>query len=309
MGSNTTLVTAKKTFWGFKPADLLGIIIMIIPFYISFRPFPVTVESYKKIFLFIGKHVTENQNVKITPNMVSMLCSVAFYCALIARLGLFKTGTLSEGAISAVRTFLNCWVIAALFVMIVPTDKVRGMTWSAFLQNNESLFLLLGVILAWIGMRTISGYCWILFILAAWRHLIELNQAMATWGAVFVITLVVSLLLQISSYANLSDILQEFGGSTAKYAVAVGDNMSAAAADVTQKVDAASTYVRKKVMPASQNQTQVGPKPVYYVGKNAEQNVPSRSMPAGNAEDILKALDANGDGVVDEKDIELLRKK
>ncbi len=32
-------------------------------------------------------------------------------------------------------------------------------------------------------------------------------------------------------------------------------------------------------------------------------------MPAGKAEDILKALDVNGDGVVDEKDIELLKNR
>ncbi len=88
----------------------------------------------------------------IRPGMVSAMCSVAFYIALILRCQLFKVGTFAEGLISAVRAFLNCWVIASLMTMIVPTETVSSLTLSGFLKNNQSTLLLIGIVFSWLGM-------------------------------------------------------------------------------------------------------------------------------------------------------------
>ena len=316
MSRTTETLTTKKTVFGFKSADFLGILIMLIPFLITFKSFEAEEEVLKKVFLFYKETEIVSKSMSLNPNMLSALCSMAFYCALITRLGLFKTDTLMEGIVTALRTFLNVWVIAGLLKMIVPTAHVQGLSLSAFFQNYQTVFLLLGIILSWLGMRTISGYCWILYIIAAWKNLVALNDAMGMWGALFVITLSISLLLQISAYTNISDFVQDFRGSAASATSGIRDNMSAAAYDVSQKANNVSTFVKDNVsaytpvkirsVPKKQEQAQA----TYYVSKNAEGSPqPSKAMPAGRPEDIIKALDANGDGVVDEQDVEILRKK
>ena len=146
MTDGMRILTSKKTILGLKPVDMLGILIMIIPFVISFRSFTATEEQIKHIFLFLRNIEITTKRVNIKPNMVSMLCSVAFYGALLTRFALFKTETLFEGIVSSLRTFLNCWVFASLFSMIVPENNIKQLTFHAFLQNHESKFLLMGIL-------------------------------------------------------------------------------------------------------------------------------------------------------------------
>lgn len=310
------VLTSEKPIFGFKAADLLGLVVMIVPFVITIMPFDVP-QEVKKLIFFKSEEVVSKRI--LMPGIVSALCSAVFYGALIARFKLFISDNLLQGIISAIRTFLNCWVIAALLTMVVPTEKVSGLSVTAFLQNHQTVLLLLAILLSWVGMRTMSGYCWIFFIIAAWEHISKLDQAMGAWGAVFVITLAISLFLQISSYADIGDVIRDFNGSASVHASTVRNNMSAAAADASQRAESVSNFVKDnvaaytpvKLRTAQQSQVTAGTGPVYYVGKNVTSTgpAPSRSMPTGNPEDILKALDVNGDGVVDEKDIELLRRK
>ncbi len=289
-----------KTILGFHPTDLLGILIMIIPFYISFKEF-----SYvKDLFLWVTKTDTKT----IQPGMVSALCAVIFYVALILRCQLFKIGTFAEGLVSTIRAFLNCWVIASLMTMIVPTEIVKDLTLSAFLKNNQSTLLLLGLVLSWLGMRTLSGYCWILFIIAAWENLLVLDRAMGMWGAVYIITIAISLLLQITNYVKLSDLLQDFKGEISKHSTTVKANINLAAKDAQNRAQRTADYVMANVVKSGSVH------PSFHVSKTGVTRIedknpkPSQSVPAGDARDLLKALDVNGDGVIDEKDIDLLRK-
>ena len=291
-----------KTILGFHPTDLLGIFLMLVPFYITFKEF-----SYQEgLFLWVTKTVPKN----IQPGMVSALCAVAFYVALILRCQLFKISTFAEGVVSTVRAFLNCWVIASLMTMIVPTETVNSLTISGFLKNNQSTFLLIGIVLSWVGMRTVSGYCWILFIIAAWNNLRILDKAMGMWGAVYIITLAISLLLQITNYVKLSDLLADFKGDLVKYSPTVKDNISFATKDAQKRARRAADYVMANVAGAG------APSPSFHVSKTGASRITpdktkssAQSIPSGDASDLLKALDVNGDGVVDEKDIEILRNR
>ena len=84
-----------KTILGFHPTDLLGIFLMLVPFYITFKEF-----SYQEgLFLWVTKTVPKN----IQPGMVSALCAVAFYVALILRCQLFKISTFAEGVVDAIQ--------------------------------------------------------------------------------------------------------------------------------------------------------------------------------------------------------------
>ena len=106
-------ISSQKRIWGFHPTDLLGILVMLIPFLITFKQFTYV----KGLFLWVTTTVPKD----VRPGLVSSICAVIFYGALIIRCQLFKVDTLEEGIVSAARAFLNCWVIASLMTMIVPT--------------------------------------------------------------------------------------------------------------------------------------------------------------------------------------------
>ncbi len=285
-----------KTIWGFHPTDLLGILIMIIPFCISFGEF-----SYIRKFLIV--EITSSKNMQ--PNMISSLCAVIVYTALILRCQLFKIGSFSEGLVSTIRTFLNCWVIASLMTIILPTKTEELIN---FLHNQQSTFLILGIVLSWLGMRTVSGYSWILFIIAAWKNLLGLNTAMRMWGALYIITIAISLLLQITNYVKLSDLLQDFKGGISKHSATVKANVNLAAKDAQNRAQRTADYVMANVVKSGSVH------PSFHVSKTGATRIedkspkPSQNVPTGDARDLLKALDVNGDGVIDEKDIDLLRK-
>lgn len=140
-----SLLTAKnKTVFGLKPIDLLGILIMIIPFFISFKSFTLieTGPKFEWWFIRLGK-TTNSTQIDIKPGLVSAMCTVSFYFALIVRFDLFKADTLLEGIISAIRTFLNCYVVAALLSIIITTHHIDKPSFEALFQNYQTVFLLM----------------------------------------------------------------------------------------------------------------------------------------------------------------------
>lgn len=276
------ILTKKKTILGYRVSDLLGIAIMIIPFIIS-----VTFEKWnpiKFLFIYTGKHT----KTSIQPGMISMLCSVVFYASLIVRHeGIFKAENLLDAIISTVRAFLNCWVLAALVVTVFQGDAkaaANSDVLKVFFSNPASTFLLFAILLSWLGMKSIAGYSWILFIAAAWKNLLEIDQAMGMRGAVFILTVAISLFLQIRDHSEIGEFAREFRDGVSKHGDNIRDEINAAKSateDVAEKTVRAATGVNVSFH--------------------------SEGRPGGARLD-LDALDVNKDGVVDEKDFELLYK-
>ena len=100
MDKTKNSLLTKSHIGGYRVADLIGLALMIIPFFISLQSF----DSTKRVFLWFTKHVTVN----IQPTMITATCSVAFYVALILRYNFFKASNLLETLVSIVRRFLNC---------------------------------------------------------------------------------------------------------------------------------------------------------------------------------------------------------
>lgn len=194
-------------FRNFNASDLLGISIMIIPFMIS-----IVFNDYLPPEKFLFFTTKKGEPINIHPNMITSIFAVSFYAALIARYNIFRAGNIVEGIISSVRTFLNCWVLSSLLSIALPAKEIstNSNTLTTLLNNSEVTFFILAVILSWLGMKTIAGYSWIIFVLVACAHMIKVNNAMGMWGALFIITLTISLFLQISSYSNIKDFLSDF---------------------------------------------------------------------------------------------------
>ncbi len=284
-----SVLLSEKKCGGFWLSDLLGVVMMLIPFIISVL-FNHIIPGKSIWFL----QISSEKVINIRPGLVSGLCAAAFYAALIVRFpGIFRMNNLFEAIVSITRTFLNCWVIAAIVSLVIPTTIPKGTNmFSVFFNNPESTLLLFSIILSWLGMKVIAGYSWILFIIAAWKQLLIVNSAMNMWGTVFVLAFAISLFLQIRDYTAVKDFARNFRTKALDKAEKVKENVTAAADDASQKVQDVKNFVKDEI--------------------SAHTGVPLPSSKGaqvhGGVRINLDALDLNKDGVVDEKDFMILQK-
>ena len=225
------ILTERKTVFGFKTSDLFGILIMIIPCAISAL---WESETSQRVIPFVP-WITKTVRHDIRPDLIAMFFSVAFYAALIIRHNIFRKESLIEAIISVFRMIVDCWALSALIKIVIDTDDGGLISIFAF-QFNTYFMLLLAVILSWIGMKTLSGYSWILFIIAGVKHLEEINNAMGMWGAVFILTIAVSLFLQINDFSNITDFMSDFRNATGKYSSDIRENVNAAVNDASSRI-------------------------------------------------------------------------
>lgn len=282
-------VTMEKRILGYRISDLLGIAIMLIPFFISIF---FNKENPAQGFLFFRKPAT---NTNIQPSLIPTLCSVVFYAALVVRYeGIFKANNLFEAMVSSARAFLNCWVIAALIGIVFQkstTISANSSTWSVFFKNSGSTLLVFAILFSWLGMKSIAGYSWILFIAAAWKNLLVVNSAMGMIGAIFILTLAISLFLQIKNYSMIKDFIQDFRTRATKYQSEIRDDINQAADDVVSTINDIGEIVKTGV--------------AAYTGDQLS-FVSGGTAMSKSARIDLNALDVNKDGVVDEKDFIML---
>ena len=292
------VLTTENTLLGLRPADLLGIIIMIIPFFISYA-------WHKEIPIkFLGLFPTGNTNdLNIWPNVITATIAVLFYFALILRYDFFKANNLGQAIISAIRAFLDCWVLASLLSIIIPTVVVKGENFTSLFENKQFLLLLFAVLLTWLGMKTVAGYSWIIFIFTASGHMFEINNAMGRTGAVFIILTAISLFLQVKDVSDIRDFLSEFKGYAGNYANTIKGNMTEATYDAARKAYVVKNLVQQKV-----GLTPDAPPARTVQNNNETPDAPSgKTVHKNNPQIDFSALDVNNDGVVDEKDFALMQ--
>lgn len=208
------MMNEEKNHMGFRTTDLMGIAIMIIPFIIS-----IVYKDYKGPEKFLFFTTKQGEIINIRPNMVTSIFAVLFYAALITRYNIFRAATMTEGLISSVRAFMNCWVLSSLISLAIPSKILDNNSnlFSLFRQGNkEAFFFTFAVLLSWLGMKTIAGYSWIIFIFVAMGHVNDVNNSMGMLGALYIITIAISLFLQISNYSDIRDFVNDFRVSVPK---------------------------------------------------------------------------------------------
>ena len=246
----TDVLTTKKTVFGFHVADLLGIVLMIIPCLISLGPHGSSFSTTAPRIAFLPGWIPFNRQeveVHVTPDIPRALVVVAFYYgALIARYGIFKKDNLLEALISSVRTFLNCWGLAALLGIVLTTNSNETFSLGIFSINTASL-LLFAVLFSWFGMKTLAGYVWIIFVLAGMKHFNMVSDAMGGWGAACILTLAISMLLQVNDFSNIQNFMGDFRNATEKHILDVKEDISSAANDASVRAQETARVVKEKI--------------------------------------------------------------
>ena len=302
------VLTAERTSLGFRPADLLGIAIMIIPVIISTKSY----DTSTRLISFLPWPLKRG-STGIMPDITCGLCAAAFYLSLIVRYNIFPKRNLAEALLSTIRAILNCWAIAALIAPIFSSES-KELTILLFKFNSLTL-LLIAVILSWLGMKTIAGYSWILFVIAAITSWESVAKAMGPYGAIFIITFSVSMFLQIQDFSHVRDFVYELKGQSENYTAGIRDNMNAAANDASFRARQAARAVREDFIDPAFDATHKS-RPAYHIGKNGrirDLDKPftgtMHRISRQDPEAFINELDTNGDGVVDEEELKAYRAK
>ena len=240
--------------------------------------------------------------------MVTASFAVAFYAALIIRFDFFKSNNLGQAIISSIRTFLDCWVIASLLSIVIPTKEANSSIFVNMFQSTQLLSLLFAVVLTWLGMKSIAGYGWIVFIIAAASNLMKVNNAFERLGAVFIITAAISMFLQVKDLNNIKDFISDFKVGSSKYTSQIRGSINGAVYDAANQAYVVTDYVKKSIGRQSSFEPYVP-----HLTLTPEDTRPSsadsseRDKPSNHGVKIdYEALDLNKDGVFDEKDLLLM---
>lgn len=212
---------------GIEFADILGVAFMFIPFIISFIKFPVN----NRLVPFLP-WPTKSGTVGLMPDLTSGLIAVIFYIGIIVRYGIFKKDSYIRTILEIIRCLLGCWVLAALISPIIGSKS--EVSFLLFKFNSETL-LLLAILLTWLGVKSIAGYSWFLFLIAAFSSWKAVSKAMGGAGAFFIISLAIALLLQVKDYSHIQEFSTDFMQSISNYSAKVKKDMNAAVDDATEK--------------------------------------------------------------------------
>lgn len=186
----------KQQILGYRVGEIFGIILLVIPFIITLPSY----ECIEKILIFEKK-----EEWKFQPGLISTLFAAIFYLALILRFKFFKNDNFINCIISVARAFFNIYLLSCLLSIIIGTkNEVFGVKYSSI--------VIFAIIITWLGIKTIAGYSWILFIVLATSELAKADSAMGLNGAFFIIFLTLSLLLQIDRIDNLQSFIDDFRG-------------------------------------------------------------------------------------------------
>lgn len=265
----------KKTLFGYDIAEVVGVLLMIIPAIIA-----TTYLSTSKGGFF---HKTVKDH-PLCPDYLSSIFACVIYVSLIIRYNFFKKDNLGEVLFSTAQTFVNIWVLAAF-----ASPLITGVSNRKEMNPIQLAALISSVLLSWLGMKSIAGYAWIIYFIAAIQSLTKLNAQLGGIGAVFIVLATLSMLLQVKNISSLKDLAEDFRSSASDYTKQIKEEINSAADDAVKKANAAVEMVKRNIP---------------GIG-NAVNAVSAGS----NVKLDLDSLDVNHDGVIDEKDFAIMKTK
>lgn len=236
------VLTTNKTYFGYTTSEIFGILLMIIPAVLCItmgKQFHWELFGYE---LPWGK----GRNVTIRPEIYSMTIAVILYLGLILRFNLFNNYNLMTSIISCIRTFLNCWVLAAMINVVVPTSNAKTKFLESLLlpENWRFILIVITAILSWLGMRTIAGLGWFATVLICLTNMGAIAKVAKMQGALFILLAFISVLLQVKDLITLREFITDFTGDISPLIGTIQGDMHSAAEGAPRKIGRAATATK-----------------------------------------------------------------
>ncbi|MCR5124065.1 MAG: hypothetical protein K6B43_02615 [Treponema sp.] len=180
---------------------VLSCIFMLIPVFLSFFTY------HRESFLGLW-----TDNVNIHPNLVSTTFSVLLYSALILR-GIVQINFKSKKHLvlifETLLTCLNILFIASFTSIFVNTSPIfKLINVGLFKAINPTSMLIAGVLLSWLGMKSIAGYVWIIMFFVSITQITKVSEAMGFVGAIYILSAFLSIAFQFIPNNKFAELAQ-----------------------------------------------------------------------------------------------------
>lgn len=166
-----------------KEKKLLGYIVasllMLISIFLSFRTYNYQTNG------FFG-HFKKTNYVTLSPTLITTIIAILIYSAIIIRN--FKK-YYSEIP-KLVLSIINILFLAG-FLSVFLGEKVT------ILGLDTRALLFAGILMSWLGIRSITGYIWIILVLLGTTRMSEVDKAMGSMGVIYIMCAYLSIVVQI----------------------------------------------------------------------------------------------------------------
>ncbi|MCL2808983.1 MAG: hypothetical protein FWD24_02820 [Treponema sp.] len=189
---------AKKVTTSKKNGNIAAIIFLIIPIMLSFIPF----------------YDESGYNVlNLKPGVLTGTLAFFMYFAIIVRLkGLRNSfNSFSDGLLS----ILTIWFCATLInfftgdIVITNPFHINPLTSNIIIKIPGPIILIIGLLVSWLGMKSIAGIIWIIFILISAIQIVQGDAVMGIWGFIYIISGFMGIVFQLKQMN--SNFFTDFG--------------------------------------------------------------------------------------------------
>jgi len=165
-----------------------------------FIPVLLSLGNYERQRFFVF-----HEDIIIRPNLITTMVAVFMYSSLLVR-GIVNIDLKTEKTpilvMEIVLLSLNVLFIAS-FLSIFVKEKT-------FLGVSSQGFLIFGIALSWLGVKSIAGYVWVLLFLLSLGNVSKINEAMDFLGAIYVLSAFISIAFQFIPNNKFSELAQAF---------------------------------------------------------------------------------------------------
>jgi len=220
-----------KILRNFTVSELIGIGIMIIACVICLTFSTEKDLGDKIISFFTGAKYTYD----FRPTGMSSLYAIALYLPILLRYGKLKLNNVLDIVITIIQLFVNLLVISSLVTIVIGDG-------TSFFGNFAGKMLIIAIAFSWLGMRSVAGYGWILFIISAFLNINKFSKYTEIIGSIYIVIVFISMLLQVKDLCKISQFLSDFSGQAKE----IKNDINFALEDASEKANLVASITTSK---------------------------------------------------------------
>lgn len=156
----------------------IAILFMLISVILSFGTY-----NYEKGGFF--GHFKSTEHLTLAPTLITTMVAILIYSATIIRNFKKYYSNIPKFIISIINILFLAGFLSVFFI-----DK------ATIFGLDTRAILVAGVLLSWLGIRTISGYIWIILVLLGASRMSDVDAAMKGWGVIYILCAYLSIVVQ-----------------------------------------------------------------------------------------------------------------
>lgn len=237
----------------------LSCVFMLVPVILSLFTYTGIID---KSFLFIV-HYKKKITASIQPQLLSTILAVVLYSSLLIR-GIIQTNFKTEkNVVLGMDLLLHCLnvlFIASFLKIFFDEEPIKWLP----IDISPMVILVFGILISWIGMKTIAGYVWVILFIMAMTKLTQIDHAMGGAGTIYVLSAFLSILCQLIPNGKFASLAQTFNSDFKVAKAEIQEDLQAAKETTEKLVKSASG------IPVNRNLPKEGEEPVLVTDEKSD---------------------------------------